>query len=98
MSSISKRSTKRKKIRKEFIIVNRKDFQNTFAMLSHALQAMGEEFEMFRSDKDMPKDMRSALMHVVSAHIQNVSHVSAALQMSIYDPIDPDGTKGRDLN
>lgn len=98
MSNRSKRSTKGKKPLTKLILVNRKDFVSAFRLMSHALQAMGDEFEMFRASKEMDPELRSSMMHVVSAHLNNLSHISTAFQLSIYDPIDPDGTQGRDLN
>lgn len=98
MPSRRRRSSKRKKDLPSAILVVRRDFLQAMRLLSHALEAMGEEFEMFRSDEALDPELRQSAMHIVSAHINNLSHVSAALQMSIYDPIDPNGTKGRDLN
>lgn len=98
MNSKPKKSSKKKPL-DSVIMVDRRSFLSAMNMLSVIIQAMGDEFESFRSAKQsMDPEMRRTLMQLTGAHMQNVSALSAALQMSMYDPIDPDGSKGRDLN
>ena len=79
-------------------MVRRREFKSAFQLTADVLEFMGEEFEMVRSDKTLDKQLRSALMEVMSAHLQNMSAVSAMFQASIYNPIDPDNTGNRNLN
>lgn len=97
MSDRAKKSTK-KKPSDSVILVDRKAFLSALELTSICLQAMGDEFESLRVATQMPKEMRKAMMQIVSAHLRNVSVISSTFQLSMYDPIDPEGNKGRDLN
>lgn len=97
MSSRVSRSKKKKPL-EDGILISRKAFLSAIQLTSVILQAMGEEFENLRASKEMDPKMRKALMQLTSAHLQNVSGLSHALQCSVMDPLDPEGTKPQALN
>src|SRR5690606_456504 len=85
--------------KKDVVSLDRRAFLSTMQLMSAVMQAMGDEFESFRVAKGaMDPELRKAMMQLTGAHLQNVSTISHALQASLFDPMDPDGTKGRDLN
>ena len=98
VKALPKKSSKKKKPSDNVILVDKRAFLSAMQLTSHVLQALGDEFEMLRSARDMPTELRKALLQTTGIHLQNVAHVSTAFQMSLFDPVDPDGTKARDLN
>lgn len=80
------------------ILVDRKAFLSALELTSLVLQSMGDEFESLRVATRIPKETRKVLMQVVGAHMNNMAIISSRFQLSMYDPLDPKGTKSRDLN
>lgn len=97
MSSKPKKR-KNKKPPSDVILVDRKAFLSALGITSAVMQALGDEFESLRRAVQMDPEMRKALLQVVSVHLKNVAAISTSFQLSIFDPVDPDGTKGKDLN
>lgn len=89
---------KHKTIPHDAIVVNREAFLSALHLTSVVIQALGDEYESLRTAKLMNPDMRNTLMQVIGVHLRNVSSVSAAFQASLFDPIDPDNTKGKRVN
>lgn len=46
----------------------------------------------------MHPETRKALIQIIGIHLRNVAAISGSFQESMYDPIDPEGTRGRDVN
>ncbi len=92
------KKSSRKRDPETVILVDRKAYLSACTLTSVAMQAMGDEFEFLRSAEGMNPQHRKDMMMLVKTHIRSMSAISHALQLSIHDLEDPDGTRGRDLN
>lgn len=89
---------RKKNILHPVIMVDRKAFLSALRTVSAIIQSMGDEFELIRSDDGLDSYTRKTLLQLIGVHLKNVASLGISLQESMHDPLDPDGTKGKELN
>lgn len=82
----------------EAILVSRSAWLKAMALTSQAMQAMGDEIQAVREDDELDPEVADTIRQIIEVHLQNLRMVSMLFQDSLYDHIDPDGTRGRPVN